>query len=601
VILDQYITAMNSTLDGFSPSAAGFLRFTAPMDESSLPATPSEAQDPSSSVQLIDIDPHSPERGQRKPITVAFRAPPGVYYQPNTLSFMPTLGFPLRPHTRYALVVTRGLRAEDGGWVAPSPDLREMLDLSPPGNPQKARARDALAPAVAELGLAGIGTANIVHLAVFTTSDPVGELFQVRDHVMKNVPKPVALANAWTLGDTTADRDEYRGVYGPSPNYQEGLVPFASFADGGSFRMVDGEPQVFDLFDLRFSLNVPNASQCPMPAQGYPIVLYAHGTGGDYQSYNNDGTAGQLTRRCLAVMGVDQIFHGTRPGAPDPDDTNRISLLFFNVENVNAARTNARQSAIDEVQRARLFTESGFTVPAVISKTGQEIRFDSSRLMFFGHSQGGLNGPLYLAADPSARGGVLSGSAAVMSITLLEKTKPAPSVAALVKSIFLGLKLGEDSELGELHPAISLAQMIVDTVDPIHYARHISISPREGFSAKSIYMTEGINPDGTGDSYSPPHGIEMHALAMGLPLMLPGQRAIEEYRWGGAAPVSIPPEGLSGNLADGTASGALAQWAVPADSDGHFVVFRVPEASDQAANFLRELADAPMGRVPALQ
>ena len=52
-----------------------------------------------------------------------------------------------------------------------------------------------------------------------------------------------------------------------------------------------------------------------MPAGGYPIVLYAHGTGGDYRSFLDDGTGASLAQQCLASMGVDQIFHGTRPGA----------------------------------------------------------------------------------------------------------------------------------------------------------------------------------------------------------------------------------------------------------------------------------------------
>ena len=113
---------------------------------------------------------------------------------------------------------------------------------------------------------------------------------------------------------------------------------------------------------------------CTMPEAGYPIVMYAHGTGGDYQSYVNDGTARALAERCIASMGVDQIFHGTRRGAPDnPED---VSLLFFNFQNVIAARTNARQSALDEVQRARLFTETHATVPAEVSVTGTEIRFE---------------------------------------------------------------------------------------------------------------------------------------------------------------------------------------------------------------------------------
>jgi hypothetical protein len=596
-ILGEYITAMGSALDGFSPAAAGFLRFTGPIDASSLPGTPVLAMSPLASVQLIDVDPASPERGQRRPISVAWRGAAGVYWPENTLAFMPALGFPLRLRTRYALVVTDALGGADGGSARPSPDLLRALGLDA-ADDRTAAAAEALAPAVAEIEAAGVARERIVHLAVFTTSDPTAELFAVRDHVRLSVAPPTARAHEWLLAGRKASSDEYIGVYGPSPNYQAGKIPYTSFGDGGNFVFEGGAPVVADYFDLRFSLTVPNASRCPMPDAGYPIVLFAHGTGGNYRSYVYDRSAREMARRCIASMGVDQIFHGARPGAPD--DRSQIGLLFFNVQNVVAARTNARQSAIDEVQRARLFTESHMTVPASVSGTGAEIRFDASKLMFFGHSQGGLNGPLYFAADDSARGGVLSGSSAVMSITLLEKTEPAPSVAGLVTSLFMGLHEEEVGEVSELHPAISLAQTIVDVVDPIHYARRIALEPRDGFAPKSIYMTEGINPDGTGDNYAPPRGIEMHALAMGLPPQLPGQRPIRELRWGGVGPVTVPPGGLAGNIADGRASGVLAQWPVPDGDDGHFVVFNVPAATAQAHGFLRNLADEPAGRVPAL-
>jgi hypothetical protein len=251
------------------------------------------------------------------------------------------------------------------------------------------------------------------------------------------------------------------------------------------------------------------------------------------------------------------------------------------------------------VQRARLFTDSHMSIPAHVSATGKEIKLDASRLMFFGHSQGGLNGPLFLAADDAARGGVLSGSGALITIGLLEKTKPTPSVSALVKTVFLGLRGDEEAEADEFHPIISMAQMIVDVVDPIHYGASIVNAPREGFAPKSVYMTEGINHDGSGDSVAPPHGIEAHALAIGLPLQIPFQHPIVESKWGGPQPISIPSDGLSGNLADGAASGVIGQWAVPADTDGHFVVFRVPQAQSQAAQFLVDLAADRKGRVPA--
>jgi predicted esterase len=509
---------------------------------------------------------------------------------------MPILGRPLRPRTRYAVVVTNKLRARGGAAIVPSADLEEVLGARP-ASARTQKTREIYAPALTELASAGIATKDIVHLAVFTTNDPTAEVFAIADDVKANVAAPTA--RDWSVKETNADYDVYEGNYGPSPNYQTGTTPYRKPPDGGGFVFENGKPRLQGTFDLRFALAVPNKDKCPVPAAGYPVVLYAHGTGGDYRSFLDDSTGRALAQQCLASMGVDQIFHGTRPGSPAADDPQReskIQLLFFNFDNAYAARTNNRQSAIDVVQQARLFTATRAIVPQAISRTQSDIAFDPSRVLFFGHSQGGLNGPLFLAASDLARGGVLSGAGSVLSVALLEKTKPV-DVAAAVR-VLLGLADEERAkELNVFHPALALAQTIVDATDPIHYGAFITTSPRAGFAPKSIFQTEGIAADGSGDTYSPPHGIEALAVSMSLPRLAPGIRNIAEAQWAGLGDLSVPAAGVSGNIAEGRATGVLAQFAPKAGSDGHFVVFNIPEARTRAATFCRDLAADPIGRL----
>lgn len=596
-LLNTYVSEADKLgLKGFSPQAAGYLRFTDAIDPATLPADPKAAEETTSTVQLIDVDDASPEKGKRRKITLYWREKEGVYWTPNTLAFQATFGYPLRPATKYALVVTTGVKDKSGAAIGRAPDLDTVLGLAD-GTAAAKALQTAWAPAVAALDTAGVKKDSIAHLTVFTTDDPTAETFTLRDDIHASFPAPTA--TDWAAHGSSSRYDEYIGNYGPSPNYQMGKLPFKALGDGGGFEFgADGTPKMnadTPQFDLRFSLTVPKADVCPMPANGYPIVLYAHGTGGDYRSYVDDGTADALAQHCLAAMGVDQIFHGTRPGAPaNPQD---VEVIFFNFFNPVAARTNARQSALDEVQRARLFTESATTLPASVSTTGSDIKFDPAKVMFFGHSQGGLNGPLYLAADDSALGGVLSGSGSIISITLLEKTEPV-DITLLVSDVLLQLNDETREELNELHPMISLAQTIVDPVDPIHYVRHLALEPRTGFKPKSIYQTEGVNPDGSGDHYTPPHAIEVQSIATGLPRQAPGIITIAEDQWGGPGTVSVPASGLSGNLADGQASGILAQWPASQASDGHFVVFDIEAARQQAAGFCENLGKDPVGKIP---
>jgi hypothetical protein len=160
------------------------------------------------------------------------------------------------------------------------------------------------------------------------------------------------------------------------------------------------------------------------------------------------------------------------------------------------------------------------------------------------------------------------------------------------------LGLTNPAELDEFHPALSLAQLIADPADGIHYARAIVQEPRAGFAPKSLFMTEGVRADGSGDSYAPPRGIEALATAVGLPLRLPQIHAYQFGEWAGLLPLTVASGGVSGNLAGGAASGALAHYDADGASDGHFVAYQVSEAREDLALFLRSLADEPAGRVP---
>ena len=194
-------------LKGFSPTGAVYVRFTGDIDTTTLPADPPHAAIAGSSVALIDVDPQSPEHGQRKLIETFFwPQPDGVYWIHDTLAVQPALGYPLRPNTQYAVVVTSAVTAADGSTIQPGGALAEVLDLAPVEARVQA-AHDLYAPAVADLATDGIPASSIVQLAVFTTNDPTADLFAVADDVHASVPAPTADAGAWTANDQTPDYD----------------------------------------------------------------------------------------------------------------------------------------------------------------------------------------------------------------------------------------------------------------------------------------------------------------------------------------------------------------------------------------------------------
>lgn len=583
-LLDNIVAELQGQVLGFSPVGAGYLRFSVALDEASLPEDPLASTSENSSLSLVDVDPDSEQFGQRLPLSWYFRRESGVYWPENTLSYMPALGVPLLPATRYAVVVTDRVRAADGGIIEAATALVDDLD-SP---------KEPLALALVGLAAAGVDRDHIVHLATFKTSDPVESARVLHDFVLDEYPAPTDVSLSYSALDSIpGSYAAYLGSYGPSPDFQVGTPPFAFAGDGGELAF--DPPEVQRELVLDFALTVPDSEACPEPAAGYPVVIAAHGTGGSRLSIlGADREAGMFADRCLSTFAIDQIFHGNRVGG----SSGLSELLFFNFQNPSAGRSNAVQGAVDLVQQARVVTSGALDISAQLSHAGEAIRFDPDSLTFFGHSQGGLNGPMFLAVDDSVRGGVLSGASGMMSIALLEKTEPV-DVAALVRETVLGLSDDEADELNLFHPALSLAQNAVDPSDPVHYAPLIFSRVKSGAAPKSLLMTEGVTPEGTGDSYAPPHGIEVLAVAAGLPPQQPVIHPVAELAYAALSPVTIPDAGLSGNLAGGLASGVLAQWPAELASDGHFVAYEVPEASAQVAGFLSQLASEPVGRVPA--
>ncbi len=568
----HYEDALDHRLAGFSPVASTFFRFTVPIDTTTLPANEASTIEASSTIQLIDVDANSSERGTRHPCQWYFRETSSRYWTPNTLAIAPSYGFPLRPRTRYALVVTRGVHPRTGTFLRDA-DLDAVL-ASSGGDANVAAARAIHEPAVTEVEALGIPRDQILSIAVFTTNDPASELFRAVERV-RTYDAPMFRDIARTYMSAAYVR--YDGHYGPNPIFQSGAQPYDTPGTGDFIVDANGVPQVQDHQDFAFTLTTPPGEP---PANGWPIVIYAHGTGGDSTSFVSDGTARSLAAQGMAVFGFDQIFNGARAiGGPA-----QAPVQFFNFTNPLAGRNNNRQAAIDLAQAGRMVRS--MRIPSNVSLSGAEVAFDPAHVMFFGHSQGGLNGPLWLAAENGAGAAVLSGAGGTLALSITQKTEPinVPQVVAVV----LGLPTASaQQELVPFHPVIALAQTVVDVADPVNYARYIIREPRTGNPPRHIYQTEGFV-----DHYAPDQGIESVAMAIGLPLVGAVLHPVATYGLTGQ-PMLTPPVSL--NLANAMATGGWQQFEMQAGSDGHFVVFDIQEARDRAAGFLGTYAHDSAG------
>ncbi len=566
-IVNRYVDAV-ATLDGFGTNAPVFARFSAEIDPASLPTPEASVADPRAAVYLVDVDPDSPTRGQRWPLRFRFQSYAGWTIGDNWLAALPYPGFPLADGTTYALVITDRVRSLGGGDVLADADWQVVRDVaSTAAEPALVRARERYQPLWAYLDEpGGDERADVVSAAVFTTQRATEIMGRLRQRIWA-LPAPVA-RDVVEIGGEGPDFIMFEGVY-DAPNFQRGVVPYRSISDGGDIvDDADGLPKVQATEALRFSFTIPRG---PMPAGGWPVVLYAHGTGGDYRSYLGDRTAMRLAQQGLAVVSIDQVLHGPRNPGGDPE------LDFFNFQNPYAARNNPVQGAVDDFSLVRLVLGFRYQVAKGSQVPYPEIRFDPARISFFGHSQGGLTGPPFLAYEPRVQGAVLSGAGGGLYFALLNKTEPV-DISGLVAGIVL------DFPLDEFNPVLGLLQTWIERSDAVNYGPLLTRAPVLGadgqrLAPKAIYQSMGLV-----DHFTPLANIETLAVAIGGNLVGPELEPIEGLALRDRPVLTAP---VMGNVDGATA--ILAQYRATT-GDGHFVVFNVPAAQRQSAQFLGTLA-----------
>ena len=597
VMLQRYLDLVTKgSSGGFSPSGATYFRFTDSIDPKTLPQSPEESLAPGASIAYVCIDKRSVDYGKRIPVRWKLAEGAGKYVGPHALSILPVTGFILEPGTRYAVLLTDALLDVRGKPVQPDRDFRALLAdaVSAPIPVAAHQTYQPLREYLKEKGVTGV-----VSAAVFTTSNPTEAVRRAREVVYRQEPPQ---GEALGLAAVTTNYLEVQGTY-RAPHFQHGQVPFLFLGDGGELRFdADGAPTVARTETLRFSLTVPRG---PMPAGGWPVVLYAHGTGGSYRSFIKDQTAERLARVTgpdgeviarLAVISIDQNLHGPRaPEGTSPE------LTLVNLQNPVASIFNLAQGGIDDFSLLRLVERLRFASLPWVGAPGApppenfdyEVRFDSERIYFMGHSQGGLTGAIFLAHEPRVRGAVLSGAGGGSVLSILHKTQPT-SMLPLVGQILR-------EPVDAFHPVLNLLQTALEPGDPNNYGPLLLRRPRPEVGPKHLFLSEGFV-----DHYTPNETTESLAVAAGAPHVGGVVRSVPGLALRGLPSAQLP---VAGNLtvAGRQVTAGLLQYATtptgpacqnddgcPEKSycnagtchrDGHYVLFDQSTAARQVATF----------------
>lgn len=568
-VLAQVRALAAGTPTGFSVNGGIFIHFDGAIDAAKLPS-PSDATKPESPLFLVNVTAGSKDRGARVPIVSSFKAQAETYSPENLLAVVPFPGFRLDPGATYALVVRRALGGADQRPLSPSDAWVKLAAGEAPEGEYGPRAQSDFAPLLTWLAEEGLDTGEIAAATVFTTGDPRVSQLRWRAHVA-SLPAPQVTDLA--LAD---DYDDYCVVKGKIdlPIFQQGPKPYDVVGSGAIVEDISGNPVVQEVDHTGFVITIPK--KAPMPAGGFPIVLFGTGSGGKARqvidrapaSENPDkglGPPGRGPALYLANRGV-AVFGFPAPLAWDrnPDGLSGKSATF-NVGNLTAFRGNVQQGALDFTTLAGAVSQIQLDpslCPSAPAPSGS-FRYDQSRLYMWGHSTGSTMGGLAIPTEPRIAAGMLSGAGGTWLQELTIAESPVP-YRALVRLL---LSYNAEDEADVFDPPLTLFQTVMDPVDVTTWAPHVARDPFPGSSPKPLLVIEGVI-----DTFHFPPMVDAYGAAARLNLVEPlaDPAAKDAYALAGLD-VLTPPVTIDAAL--GPVRGVTLQRTQRDGIDGHHVPF----------------------------
>jgi acetyl esterase/lipase len=503
-----------------------------------------------------------------------------------------------------------GARVAPFARVAPEADpyvpefLLAVAGLTPAGV-RGAEARDLYRSLWETLDTRGIDRADVAAATVFTTGDVAAEMARIADAIAAR--HPVEIEDLHLDPDDGAAHERFCELVGTArmPQFQQGTPPFDT---QGLFELDgDGVPAAQREEVVPVVLTLPRRE---MPADGYPLVVYFHGSGGrssqvvDRGPVTEPGGAprcGEGPAHVLAAHGFAAV------GSAHPLNPERlpgsIPLQYINFANLAAYRDTFRQGTIE--QRLLLDAMGRLTIdPALLAacqgptlpEGAAHFAIRPAPVLAMGQSMGAQYANMVGATNPHVGAVAPTGSGGMWSLLVLTvELVPGADTAALVAAA-----LGTGAPLTHLHPGLQLLQSAWEAADPIAYAGRIARRPLPGYAPRPIFQpTAKDDPDfpiPIYDAMALAHG-NQQAGAIVWPTM---QAALALAGLDGLA--TYPVEGNRHSAAGEPYTGVVAQY----EGDGihgilspHHIAFQLDAVKHQYGCFFATFEATGAAVVPA--
>ncbi len=597
-VAKRIIDVAERDLTAFGTNPIVFFRFSVTPN---APKTSIFSSGADQNLFFIDVtDAEDPTYGESRGLNWLFSPGRQQYICHNFMAIYLPWSRPLDPGHKYAVILKNTIKAEpleDGGTprsYTQADDFKVMLSNKAPTDPDLLAAWNKYEPLRSYLvspkaTALGLSKENVLGAAVFSTYDPRAWVREITDFLKVKGAPPITQMVLCDTGVTSPCDDgltgeaHVRGCFAAStkyyefqgkarvPVFQSGKRPYFEPKDGGRVKMQNGMVLQTGVEEVCFSLTIPKGAT--MPAGGWPIVVYAHGTGGNFRSHVTEGVVEALNKFntwntattafdrpvAFAVLGFDQVMHGARKGdtQEDPDS------LVFNFRNPQAALGNFLQGVADNISFVALAKTLKVTLAPF--SVASPATADPASIFYMGHSQGGTTGPLFLPWATDIKAAVLSGSGGGLTDSLLRKVAPVDIRDGVIMAL-------QDESVSRTHPVLALLQMLYEPVDPINFGEALFHSVEEGEHAVRTLHVYGLE-----DMHTPP--VTIRSLAQVMRADLASAPSLDPSlfdSFSGVQVVSLPKS---------ISRGLTVEYGGDGTYTGHFVVFKNPDAIRHYTNF----------------
>lgn len=377
-----------------------------------------------------------------------------IVWDPETRTLHARSDEALQEHSRYAIVVTRGVRDANGQPIGPSESFlnyRHLLATS--DDPELIWYRDELIQAEHAARIAGVHRQNLAALSPFHTQSSTYLARQIHEDIFAAAAPAPADFNigpggsraVYALADISSVTFNQQTTTGSNLSPAPGFLNFLRFVPGAigklafgryqspNYRVHPGEyipavpsgngsPVRQSTETIYFNLYLPSG---PMPAGGWPVAIVGHGSS-SHKNFLQATDTSYPASRGVAWLMINTAGHGygalgtlrfaftdgasvELPAGGRSIDQNGDGLIAvnegFQASGVHTVRDQSDgyvQTAADLMQLVRVI-QMGVDVDG----DGQP-DLDASRITYWGWSLGSNYGTVFFATTPQVRAAVFS-------------------------------------------------------------------------------------------------------------------------------------------------------------------------------------------------